>query len=641
MSKPFFSLPDYNYRRLLVMVHDLIMTMLSMVLVTEFSFFLAKDLEVSRPDYLLFFGISFCAAFVLLKAMGLYRGLWRFASAGDARIVLSASALLCVVYFIQTQVFLLPFKLAFFATLNLFFVLPTSLLLGRIVYRWLVDYRYLKLNHKAKGKSITTLIIGIGDDVDVFLHNVERHMSDLFNPVGIIATNPRYTGSVLRGVPILGDFAEIEAIIERINSSGQMLRKLAVSQSFLRQADARENLENLCKKTNLNWSPVSDFTSTAGSQSLPQQAKIVPEDLLQRSPNIMRSDAIRKMVRGKVCFVTGAGGSIGNELCVQLLEYGAKKLIAYDVSELALFNLEQDLAGRNPYNAKLEMVIGNVRDKERIAALFSEEKPAIVLHAAAMKHIPYCEKNWQEAALTNSIGTKNLAQLCEQHQVEAMVLISTDKAVKPVSVLGATKKLAELYMEAMDQFQASRDKKSRATRFLSVRFGNVLGSSGSVLEKFNRQIMSQQPITVTHPDMVRYFMTVQEAVNLVLHASASALYSQEKEGSIFILDMGEPIRIADMAERLIRMHGLEPGVDVPIVFTGMRHGERLYEEVLDPDEPVIATDVEGVYAAESHALPLDKADEITNRLLELAHSGSREETLTFLQDNVPGYEPQF
>jgi O-antigen biosynthesis protein WbqV len=228
-----------------------------------------------------------------------------------------------------------------------------------------------------------------------------------------------------------------------------------------------------------------------------------------------------------------------------------------------------------------------------------------------------------------------------------MVLISTDKAVKPVSILGATKRLAEVYMEAIDQSLRNAESRSPAgtmahnrARFLSVRFGNVLGSSGSVLQRFRAQIANRQPITVTHPDMVRYFMTVREAVNLVLQASSKALEQNAGEGSVFVLDMGEPIRIADMAERLIRLYGLEPGVDVPIIFTGMRDGERLYEEIFDADEPVHETDVDGVFAAEPYARPMEVIQKDMQQLLECIEHNKRDEAIAFLQDIVPGYAPK-
>ena len=287
-------------------------------------------------------------------------------------------------------------------------------------------------------------------------------------------------------------------------------------------------------------------------------------------------ESVAELINGKVVLATGAGGSIGSELCRQIAMFGPSLLAISDSSEFHLYLLDTELRERHP-NLRIVTRIVDVRDNARVSKLFEEVRPAVVFHAAALKHVPLVESNPLEGIKTNLIGTRNVADATLRSEASTFVMISTDKAVNPTNIMGATKRAAEAYCQSLDVV-------SEKTRFKTVRFGNVLGSNGSVVPRFQEQIAAGGPVTVTHPNMVRFFMTIPEAVRLVLHASAHALRRQSDRGKIMVLDMGEPVRIADLAERMIQLAGFKPRTDIEIVFTGLRPGEKLYEELFDPSE---------------------------------------------------------
>jgi O-antigen biosynthesis protein WbqV len=344
---------------------------------------------------------------------------------------------------------------------------------------------------------------------------------------------------------------------------------------------------------------------------------------------------IRALVNGRSLLVTGGGGSIGSEICKQAARLGARRLIVAENSEFALYQVLRAVKALRP---GLEVVgrICDVRDAKAIDALFAEFRPALVFHAAALKHLPIVEENRAAGALTNIIGTRNVADAAKAHGARAMVLISTDKAIRPTSFLGATKRVAELYCQALDA-HARAGTKAAPTRFLSVRFGNVLASNGSVLWVFREQIEHGGPVTVTHPDMERYFMTVSEATSLVLSATAHGLDRPEHDSSVFMLDMGKPIRIMDLAHRMIRLAGFEPDKDIPIEIIGIRPGERLQEELFRGEEPVTRIDIEGVFAAKPRSVPLAALGAALKRIEVTARDGEEAELMRLVGELVPDY----
>jgi O-antigen biosynthesis protein WbqV len=387
---------------------------------------------------------------------------------------------------------------------------------------------------------------------------------------------------------------------------------------------------------------LTDFQSTSGNGATSADLKPVAlEDLLQRPQAHLDREGMRSLIDGRCVLVTGAGGSIGSELARQAAEFGAARLVLLDHSEYLLYSIDLDLAEQFP-ETRRRALLADVRDRPGLARIFDEERVDLVLHAAAVKHVPLAEENPPEAVLTNVIGTRNVCDIASERNVSAVVQVSTDKAINPSSVMGASKRLAECYAQACDLAQRERAQSgnNRGTRFVTVRFGNVLGSTGSVVPLFNRQIARGGPVTVTHPEMARYFMTVREAVQLVLQAGAlGARYHEVDEvGKVYVLDMGEPVKIVDLARQMIRLVGLRPDKDVEIAFTGVRPGEKLHEEIFHSGEPTIDIGHKGLRLAAARTANLEVLRRSIDELEAMARAGQVAETIAELGRLVPEYQ---
>ena len=357
--------------------------------------------------------------------------------------------------------------------------------------------------------------------------------------------------------------------------------------------------------------------------------------MLRPSENIDYA-RLETLVKGKAVIVTGGGGSIGSEICDRVVTFGAARLLIIENSEPALYAVMEKQTARET-GVAIEGRIADIRDRVRILRLMSEFAPDIVFHAAALKHVPILERDWSEGVKTNIFGSVNVADAAMEAGAEAMVMISTDKAIEPVSMLGLTKRFAEMYCQALDHDLASRSGGKRRMRLISVRFGNVLASNGSVVPKFKAQIEAGGPVTVTHPDMVRYFMTIREACDLVLTSAAHAVSTARAEVSVYVLNMGQPVKIVDLAERMIRLSGLQPGHDIDIVFTGMRPGERLNEILFATEEPAVEIGVAGIMAAKPNE-PAMSSLRLWIEALEQAITGDDQVTIkAVLQDAVPEF----
>ena len=383
---------------------------------------------------------------------------------------------------------------------------------------------------------------------------------------------------------------------------------------------------------------LTDFRDTPKDGEIDLQP-IALEDLLGRPQAPLDRDAISRLIAGRRILITGAGGTIGSELTRQIAALRPVELTLLDFSEFNLYSIEIELRERHP-SLRIRAVLCNIRDRERVMQLFAAHRPELVFHAAALKHVPMVELNKGQGVQTNVLGTRNVADAASRYGARAMVQVSTDKAVNPTNVMGASKRLAEFYCQALDvAINPERDREQPSPRFMTVRFGNVLGSSGSVVPLFQRQLARGGPLTVTHPDIKRYFMTVREAVELILQASAHGLQHPEERGQIFVLDMGEPIKIVDVARQMIRLAGLRPDQDVEITFTGLRPGEKLYEELFDRDERRLPAVVDGVLVAASQPINL----EILRRVFdELLAASLREDDVALqhlIQHLLPGYQP--
>ncbi|MEW5825429.1 MAG: nucleoside-diphosphate sugar epimerase/dehydratase [Candidatus Bipolaricaulota bacterium] len=463
------------------------------------------------------------------------------------------------------------------------------------------------------------LVVGAGDAGAQLVRALQQEEQPGIRIVGFVDDDPHKQGAIVRGVPVLGRRDALERLVERLRISSVLIAMPSASRTVLRDTVERARTAGV-----RDIRIVPDLAElTTREITVAELRELQPSDVLQREEVVIDPTPIARFVGGKRVLVTGAAGSIGSELCRQVLRFGASRLVALDQNETGLFDLAADL-GRRFSTADVEVVVADVRDRDRVASVMKREAPAVVYHAAAYKHVPMMERHPCEAARTNVEGTRNVLDAARAAGSETFVLISTDKAVNPTSVMGATKRVAELLV---------RDADGAATRALAVRFGNVLGSRGSVLQTFQEQVKARRPVTVTHADMERFFMVPAEAVQLVLLASAVGA-----GGQVLVLDMGRPVKIVDLARDVIRFYGLEPDVDVPIVYTGVRPGERFFEELLTAEEGTEKTEHERLLVARLTAPDAQWRGGIDD-LVAAAHRDDEAAVRTALQRLVPTYRP--
>jgi O-antigen biosynthesis protein WbqV len=372
------------------------------------------------------------------------------------------------------------------------------------------------------------------------------------------------------------------------------------------------------------------------SGETPRLTPVAVEDLLLRPSQKIDYARLEALVKGKAVIVTGGGGSIGSEICDRVVTFGAARLLVIENSEPALYAIIETLTAQQT-EAAIAGRIADIRDGERIQRLMNEFKPDIVFHAAALKHVPILERDWSEGVKTNIFGSVIVADAALAAGAKAMVMISTDKAIEPVSMLGLTKRFAEMYCQALDHYLAAQSDGKSRMRLISVRFGNVLASNGSVVPKFKAQIEAGGPVTVTHPDMVRYFMTIREACDLVIMAATHALAPVRPDVSIYVLNMGQPVKIVELAERMIRLSGLQPGHDIEIAFTGMRPGERLNEILFTHEEPTIEIGIAGIMAAKPNQPPIQALRKWIKALEQAIAADDRAAIEEVLKDAVPEF----
>ncbi len=531
--------------------------------------------------YLLIVNICFSLIFISFK---LYDKIWRYAEAEDFFYAALATFCANVVFFLVTA----------FAGIRMsprmyFIFLITSVL---SIFMFRVLYRVNRLIDNVSTDGIKTkkrmLIVGGGDSTALLLREISRHALGEYYPVAIVDDDSEKIGRKLMGVKIEGSTYQILEICEKFK-----IEMILFSINSISTAERRRILD-ICARTNLEVRIIPDIyeTMTSGTSIDSAIRKVKVEDLLGREPIIFDKNQYGGYLIGKTVLVTGGGGSIGSELCRQIAELSPKRLIILDVYENNAYEIQQELKMKFGGTLDLSVEIATICDKKELEEIFKSENIDVVFHAAAHKHVPLMEKNIEEAVKNNVFGTLNLLECSDKYGVQKFVQISTDKAVNPTSVMGATKRICEMIVQM-------KDKESK-TEFVAVRFGNVLGSNGSVIPLFEEQIKKMGPVTVTHPDIIRYFMTIPEAVSLVLTAGGLA-----EGGEIFVLDMGAPVKIKDLAENLIRLSGFIPGEDIKIEYTGLRPGEKLYEELLMDEEGIQKTKSEKIYIG--HPIDLDPA----------------------------------
>ena len=581
-------------RQILIVLHDLAATAAAIVS-TFFIRFEGQPLDERLP------GLKFLPVFLVYAAavyfiFNLHRNKWRFTSIPDLYNIFRAVTVLAVSLLALDYVLIAPnvYGTFFFGkiTILLYWFLQMFLLGGtRVAYRY---FHYARTLQRVKiADATTTLVLGRAADAEVLLRSIESGAVKKIWPVGVLSPSSADRGQTIRGIPVLGNIDDLERVVADFSDRGTVVTRVVLTPSALSPEARPEALLIRARKLGLTMSQLPSLD--AGGTAV-QLAPVAVEDLLVRPSVKIDYGRLETFVSGKAIVVTGGGGSIGSEICERLVTFGAARLLVIENSEFALYTVLEMLKAKQS-NALISGRIADVRERARIMSLIAQFKPDLIFHAAALKHVPLLETDWDEGIKTNVFGSINVADAAAAAGAAAMVMISTDKAIEPVSVLGATKRLAEMYCEALDnELGHHAAGETSPTRIISVRFGNVLASNGSVVPTFKAQIAAGGPVTVTHPDMVRYFMTIREACDLVITAATHALGPDSGDVSVYLLNMGQPVKIVDLAERIIRLSGLEPGRDIQITFTGIRPGERLHEILFAREEETTDIGIPGIVA---------------------------------------------
>ncbi|MBO9605737.1 MAG: polysaccharide biosynthesis protein [Paenibacillaceae bacterium] len=546
---------------------------MGLVVASVYSSYFLRFNSFTPDDYLqqciLYAVISVAATAGCMLAFRLYQRIWQYASVTEVVAIVKAIALSCALSYALTA--LLSGKTV---PLTVFVrTFETMLLLiggARFVLRLIPSGQAKRQHMQNASAQQNAIIVGAGDCGTLVAKKLIGNKDALMTPVAFIDDDKSKHHQVVCGLPVWGGKEAIGSAVRQFEASHIIIAMPSGSRKQISETIA------ICKQTPCMLKIIPKIDDLIhGKLSVSQIRNVDVEDLLGRDPVTLDTAGIAGYISGKTVLVTGAGGSIGSELCRQIARIGPKLLLLLGKGENSIYAIEMELRQLYPALA-LETVIADIRDAARVDDVFRRFSPQVVFHAAAHKHVPLMERNPAEAIKNNVFGTKHVADCADRYGTERFVMISTDKAVNPSSVMGATKRIAEMYIQNLNG--------TSATRFATVRFGNVLGSRGSVIPRFKQQIAAGGPVTVTHPDMIRYFMTIPEAVQLVIQAGAFA-----EGGEIFVLDMGKPVRIVDLASDLIRLSGFEAGKDIDIVYTGIRPGEKLYEELLLDDEELTAT----------------------------------------------------
>lgn len=613
-----------NIRKLVLALADILIIVVSGI-VLNYVLSLTGVIGAEASRGLLYYTIiNLITCILSMFVCGSYSRFWRYFNIKDY----AACAAAMTVGFILAYAILLAFGKAPRRIFELLYFLVATF--GVLAFRFVFKRAFLDLTESGRfDKYERTLIVGAGNAGRMILTEIENAKQDPNNPISnilpvcLVDDDTTKLRNKINGVEVVGTCPEIP----RICADYQVENIIVALPSC--EGEAKRKILDYCSATECKIKVIpylSELLFDDKNTKLITQAKEIKiEDLLGRKPIEFDKEGIRKFVTGKVCMVTGGGGSIGSELVRQIAKYEPKQIVIIDIYENNAYDIQQELVLE--YGSKLNLVtlISSVRDYDKMDAIFKKYRPQIVFHAAAHKHVPLMETVPEEAVKNNIFGTFNVATLAEFYKVDKFVMISTDKAVNPTNVMGATKRVCEMII----QYKAQT---STHTEFVTTRFGNVLGSNGSVIPLFRRQIESGSPVTVTHPDIIRYFMTIPEAVSLVLEAGAMA-----KGGEIFVLDMGDPVKITTLAENLIRMYGKVPYKDVPIVFTGLRPGEKLFEELLMDEEGLKSTANNKIYIGNQININSDEMLNKLGALREASQANDSERTVELLSDLVPTF----
>ena len=557
--------------------------------------------------------INIVTTLIIFIILNLYNNVWSFIGVHEELMIVAACTLSTAFQGLGMEVFMLEVPRSYYVFY--LFLMVTTTTITRFSYRILATVKHgLKRN---RGKIVNTLVIGAGEAGSVIVQEIKSSKYLNRNVVGIIDDNPSKKGKYLHGIKILGNRNDVKRLAEKYD-----VQEIILAIPSASAKDTRDILK-ICNETECKLKVLPGMYQLITEEvSVSKLKEVSIEDLLGRDTINIDVESVCNHVNNQVVMITGGGGSIGSELCRQIAAHNPKLLIIFDIYENTTYDIQQELIKKYP-SLKLETLIGSVRNTNRIESVIERYRPNIIYHAAAHKHVPLMEDSPNEAIKNNVFGTYKTARAADKYGVKRFVLISTDKAVNPTNIMGASKRICEMIIQTFSRYSA--------TEYVAVRFGNVLGSNGSVIPLFKKQIAEGGPVTVTHPDIIRYFMTIPEAVSLVLEAGANA-----KGGEIFVLDMGEPVKIADLAKNLIRLSGYKLGEDIEIKYTGLRPGEKLYEELLTKEEGLKKTANALIFVGK----PLE-FDEVhfLSKLKELEEKANSEsyEIKELVADIVPTY----
>ncbi|MEM7179638.1 MAG: nucleoside-diphosphate sugar epimerase/dehydratase [Spirochaetota bacterium] len=603
-------------RRYLILPLDIIFMLISYFLAHLIRYESLAFLN-NLQNFLISMAIVVGIQTVIFAFSNIYRSIWAYASIHDLLEIIKTTLLSVLV---ATTGLLLYNR--FFEHSRMVFILDPLLLLSFLCFRsffWRVirDYYLNREHHQGK----PTILVGAGKLGAMFLTEIRRQTELELRPIGFLDEDDKKIGAHIHGLPVLG---KLESLADVINSYS--VKEIVITSSNFSGKEI-SNIKQVAETFGIHAKILPSFSEIfSGKLKVGQPREIQVEDLLGREAVDLEMESIKSYLQGKSILITGAAGSIGSEISRQVSRFEPKTIILLDAAETPLYYIDHELKSSNHYNVEYISIIADVKNISRLNSIFQRYKPSVVFHCAAYKHVPLMELNPQEAVLNNIMGTKNVADIAKLSGVDKFVLISTDKAVNPVNIMGASKRIAELYLQNVSI--------NSKTQYITVRFGNVLGSNGSVIPRFKEQIGAGGPVTVTHPEIIRYFMTIPEASQLVIQAG-----SMGKRGEIFLLDMGEPVKILELAEEMIRLSGYQPYKDIDIVFTGLRPGEKLYEELLLGMEGIKKTHHPKIMiAASMEQFNSLLFQEKIAKLFEIAKANRAEEIYQMFQDIIPEYK---
>lgn len=603
---------------------------ISDIIIVTMSLYIALLLKydfVVDTRYMKLFKVSIIPVVVFMiifnRIFNLYNNMWKYASIDELLSIVYSVSLTNIVFIVYSYILshMNITKTVFYRfpyTVHVIFWMICIILLGGTRFAYRASYERKKNREAVSENKIRLLIIGAGDAAATLIKEIKRSKKLNYDIIGLIDDDSEKLGRLIYGIKVVGNRNSINEFCNE-NSIGEII----VAMPSALEEDRKE-IFNICKNTKCKlrtFPSISDIID--GKFNMQKIRDVSIEDLLGRDEVKLNTENIEKYIKGKNVLVTGGGGSIGSELCRQISKFNPGTLVILDIYENNAYDLQMELNYKCP-NLNKEVIIASIRDKNRLNEIFEKYKPDVVFHAAAHKHVPLMEVNPMEAIKNNVLGTFNVLKCCDEYNVKKFVQISTDKAVNPTNIMGATKRFCELMVQAFD--------KVSKTEFVAVRFGNVLGSNGSVIPLFKKQIAHGGPVTVTHPDINRFFMTIPEAAQLVIQAGAMA-----HGGEIFVLDMGKPVKIVDLAKDLITLSGFNPGNDIKIEFTGLRPGEKLYEELLMNEVALTSTEHEKIHVEKPMNVDMNFIEESINEFKETLKENDKEKIYKVMAEKVPTY----